>query len=423
MDNTVASASRDILRIKRRKYSHYAYRGLQFLARLGHESTPRNVLLYPAINDSDRLGNLLNRLGWYLPERTLRHDVEVLVPTDLDIEEVRSHTPPEQASYETTHLPLTRVNPAETPEKASAADALLTWDADYRTALTALRNLPKVEIVDPTYYSGFEPYNWGSFMDRLRTDPGDVSALFERLEIQAAAERAYVFATGPSLERAEEFTFEDDAVKVVCNSIVKNEDLLTHIAPDVLVFADPVFHFGPSRYANRFRSDAVRAIREHDCLAVIPERHRSLFAGHFPDVDLVGLESADVDTPIFPRHNDLRVMGTNNVMTWFMLPIASALADEVNIIGADGREEDETYFWDHNEDAQYDEDLMESAVECHTSFFRDEIYSDYYQNHCETLAAFLEYGESQGVTYRTLTDSHVDCLAERTVPETKPMVT
>lgn len=423
MENTVATASRDLLAIKRREYTHYAYRGLQLLVRHGDCPQPNDVLVYPAVEDADRLSDILNRLAWYLPERTLRSAIEIVVPTTHEFPSADDMALPAQAVYDTTHLPLKRINPGELREWAASADALLTWDADSRTNLTALRNLSKVELVDPEYYAGFEPYNWGVFSNRLRTDTGTGVTHLKRLEHKAAdAERAYVFATGPSLDRAEEMTFEEDAVTVVCNSIVKNNSLLEHIDPDILVFADPVFHFGPSRYAAQFRADAVRTLQKFDAIAAIPARHHSLFIGHFPDVDVVGLESVDTDTPIFPTHNNLRVMGTNNIMTWFMLPVASALVDEINIIGADGREETEDYFWEHNDDAQYDDDLMASAVECHTSFFRDEVYSDYYDQHCETLANLLEYGENQGKTYRVLTDSHVDCLAARTVEETKPMV-
>ncbi len=425
MENTVATASRNLLKIKRRKASHYAYRGLQLVTRRSRDTTPSRILLYPAVESRETLGDLTNRLAWYLPEPTLRDDVELVVGTDLDFEVADLPVPECQAAYTGEHLPLRTVSPATLGSEAQEADALLTWDATSRTSLTAVRNIPKVELVDPTYFSGVESYTWGTFSSELRHDSVDDSAQqFRQLQERAAsADRSYVFATGPSLSRAEEISFEDDALSVVCNSIVKDRELLEHIDPDVLVFADPVFHFSPNRYAATFRDDAAETLRTHDCLAVVPDRHRSLLVGHYPDLGVAGLESVDAPDPLFPTADDLRVMGTNNIMTWFMLPIASALTDEVNVIGADGREENSSYFWEHNEDAQYDDDLMAAAVDCHESFFRDRVYEDYYEQHCQTLAAFLEYGESRGITYNTLTESHVPCLSERTVPETKPMVT
>jgi hypothetical protein len=420
MEKSVATASRNLIAIKRRKYSHYAYRGLQLLLERDNRKL-QEVLVYPDIENASKLGELRNRLAWYLPPKTMNQDLNILVPTELPLG--AGSAPPNQGEYSTDHLPLQRVQPNNIDECAREADALLTWDATARTNLTALKNFRKIEIVDPDYYAGFESYNWGALTSKLRVDVGAGAEYFGALEERFCnSDRSYVFATGPSLSRAQEMDFEDNSLKIVCNSIVKNDEMLAHIEPDVLVFADPVFHFGPSRYAQRFREDAATALRRHDCLAVIPQRHRSLFAGYYPEINVVGLSSKDTATPLFPQRDSLEVMSTNNIMTWFMLPIASAITDEINIIGADGREKGESYFWEHNEDAQYDDDLMKSAVDTHKSFFRDEIYSDYYEQHCETLSSFIQHGELQGKEYRTLTDSHVDCLAERTVNETKPMV-
>src|SRR5213076_14180 len=61
-------------------------------------------------------------------------------------------------------------------------------------------------------------------------------------------DRAYVFGTGPSLARATEFDFSH-GVRIVCNSIVRNPELLAHIRPHFIAASDFVFHFGPSRYA------------------------------------------------------------------------------------------------------------------------------------------------------------------------------
>lgn len=424
MKDTVATASRDILAIKRREYSHYAYRGLQLVAQQFPDPNCNSVLLYPVINNESALSDLLNRLSWYLPERSIREDVKIQVPTDIDIEAAHSFDGDAQPDYETKHLPTSQIPPERTSEAADKANKLLIWDADSRSDLTAIRNLAKVEIVDPTYYSGVESYNWGTFTDELRS-PKQKATEKRLRELERKSrryERSYVFATGPSLSRAWEFDFEAGSVKIVCNSIVKNDELLDHIDPDVLVFADPVFHFGPSEYAETFRQDAVETIRKYDCLAVVPSRYLSLLSGHHPGINVAGLESVDVSHPLFPTHEDPRTMATGNIMTWFMLPIASSLTKNVNILGADGREESESYFWEHNEDAQYNDELMKTVVDCHPSFFRDRVYTDYYEQHCRTLSSFLDYGESRGIEYNTLTESHIGCLQERTVPETKPMV-
>ena len=42
---------------------------------------------------------------------------------------------------------------------------------------------------------------------------------------------------------------------MICNSIVKNHEFLKKSKPKYLCFADPIFHPGPSKYAEQFRKD------------------------------------------------------------------------------------------------------------------------------------------------------------------------
>jgi hypothetical protein len=58
---------------------------------------------------------------------------------------------------------------------------------------------------------------------------------------------------------------------------------------------------------------------------------------------------------------------------------------------------------------------MQTAVETHPSFFRDRVYTDYYQQHVETLTSMIEHAERRGKTFGSLTDSYVPSLATRRV--------
>jgi hypothetical protein len=102
-------------------------------------------------------------------------------------------------------------------------------------------------------------------------------------------------------------------------------------------------------------------------------------------------------------------------MTLFMLPIAMSLTSDVRIVGADGRKESSSYFWEHSDSAQYEDELMSTVAETHPSFFRDRVYEDYYQQHVDTLTEMIEYGERDGIGFVNLTNSYIPCLAERRV--------
>jgi hypothetical protein len=324
-----------------------------------------------------------------------------------------------QGRYSIEHLDIDFIEKDAVSDLLGSVDRILIHDLQRALCPEVFRHISRVEIVDPEFYLTVEADTWTRETTRLRENMNKISQRnFEKLEEKTTQCReSYVFATGPSLDRAFEFEFPEESLKIICNSIVQNDQLLSHINPDVLVFADPVFHFGPSQYADEFREDAVETLQTYDCIAAIPDFQQSLLAGHYPSIreQLIGIEPVKSTLPRFPSRNSLDVMATSNIMTLLMLPIASAVTDRVQIIGADGREQDDSYFWEHSEIAQYDDEIMQSAVETHPSFFRDRIYEDYYQKHVETLTNMIEYGEKHGVEYFSLTDSHIPCLSQRQI--------
>jgi len=416
MDSNIATASANLARIKRREFSYLGYRAIQkFLVSGTFPTAADSVSFIPTIESEESLGDILNRTSWYCPP-SVRKRVCIDVPVanhllDISLDDVP--VPDAQEHYVDDTLSV-RLHRRDTNTNA---DLFLVHDKHSRTSSVALRNLSRVRIVDPMYYSFIEANAWKEVSESIRQDEDNAStATFAELEAETEAhDDAYVFATGPSLDEAVEYDISDDALKIVCNSIVKNEGLVAHIDPDVLVFADPVFHFGPSRYAAQFRRDAARVLRNHDCLAVIPRQHRGLFVERFPDIadQVVGVRRIESDDFIYPNSSRLEVVGTGNIMTVFMLPIASALTENIYIIGADGRRESESYFWEHSDTAQYDDKLMNTVAETHPSFFRDRIYTDYYEEHVETLTEMIEDGEKRGQEYHSLTSSHVPCLQQR----------
>jgi hypothetical protein len=405
--SSVAAASKDVLRIKLRAADFHAFNLLgRFAPWTAERETVREVVLYPAFDSPADFGDVLNRLGWYFPAGTVG-GLDLTVSVRGDIATARDHVPEAQGTFDTDHLPLSNVDPQTLERRASAADRLLVWDSDARLSGSAIRNAANIDVVDPEFYSHVEPVTWGQVSAAARNGLPDRSrAVYESLERRAEDwDTSYVFATGPSLDRAFEHELPEDALSVICNSIVRGDDLLDHLQPDVLTFADPVFHFGPSEYAVQFREDAVRAIREYDLVAIVPEEYRELLVGHYPDLadHVVGMRSVYDDTIRFPTPESLRVMGTANIMTKLMLPVAPGLTNRVRIVGADGREENESYFWEHSEIGQYDDELMNTAFETHPAFFRDRVYTDYYEQYIEMLNRMIEFGEDKNINYESIT--------------------
>lgn len=194
---------------------------------------------------------------------------------------------------------------------------------------------------------------------------------------------------------------------------MKNEDFLQHIkGPDLLVFADPVFHFSPCEYAAMFRDDALKVVQKYKCFVMVPDFTVPLMLAHYPELQeyLIGMHTKnDFNIPNLEKYY---VKGSSNILTLYMIPVASSISQNIFIIGADGRKPDENYFWKHSSSAQYS-NLMQTAFDTHPSFFRDRVYTDYYDRHCKFLDKLLQYGESKGKKYISLTPSYIPALEKR----------
>jgi DNA-binding ferritin-like protein (Dps family) len=423
MENSVATASVNLFGIKRRKYTHKAFRGLQELSKKIKtlaENSPEDVhsiLLYPRIDSPSVFADLCNRLGWYLPAGSFDTcNVHILGKDTIASE---STPPGAQKEFQTDQLSIQFHSSSKAFCIAKAVDSILVWDKSNRLDTVTLPHIDNVNIVDPGYYSTIEPGTWSRVTNSIRHSRKDYSREnYQSLE-QSFQETnvSYVFGTGPSLDNVFELDIPTDALSIICNSIVRDDELLAHLQPDVLVFADPVFHFGPSRYADRFREDVVDTLRQYDCTAIIPKKFHSLFVGNYPELSdrIVSLESTSISEFIFPTHERLEVKATSNIMTLFMLPIAASLTEEIRIVGADGRKDNESYFWEHSDTGQYDDELMRTVAETHPAFFRDRVYEDYYDEHVKKLTELIEYSESQGIDIHSVTNSYIPALSERRV--------
>ncbi len=280
----------------------------------------------------------------------------------------------------------------------------------------------KLDASDPGYYAWTEGNVW---MKRFHTtlsleEAGQVEEISRRnfLRLEALSKNkseAVCFLTGPSFEEYRNFSFSPETLTVICNTIVRDEEFLEHIGdPDILTFADCVFHFGPSRYAAEFRRRAVEVVRRSGCFLVVPHETVPLILARYPDLheSVIGLRKAPV--PTFPSPANPAVMGTKSIVTYIMLPLASTLVDSVGFIGADGRDPKENYFWKHNPKVQF-KDLMDTVFETHPSFFRDRVYGADYHEHCKTFERLVRFGEEAGKRYFSLTPSFIPAMASRRV--------
>lgn len=367
--------------------------------KIAHSGTPiSHLALWPPVKTLAEWELLNERVTWYLPR-----DVKVTATSELE--------PPSPSRITTT----------DGTAHLSAAQRVLLWKWKSIFSPEIIRRIHLTEMGDPWFYSTVECDTWTKLFSRSssplveHTDRVSNKNFWAMKDALSGRRVSYVFTTGPSIASAKNFTYPQSAIKIICNSMVKDESLLEHIKPDVLTFADPVFHFSANRYSVEFRRLMLRCVEKFSCYCVVPAAYASLLLAHHPSLEnrIIGVHSDPEATDwLVPECNALTVKPTENILTMLMLPIAARLSDEINILGADGRKPDEKYFWKHNASTQMT-DLMSDVERMHPSFFRDRSYVDYYDKHCAIMSNWCERLEKDGKKITSLTTSYIPALATR----------
>ncbi len=363
----------------------------------------REICYYPKVNRKEKLLDIYRRVKWYMP-KSGENSASVYIDTDI-----REGGKPGN---------VVLVSDSDIQDYLKTSDIVLVWDKESLDDDVLKEYISKIYCVDETFYSVVESNIYrkvyyhclSASKQEYYTQLSKIN--YENMYIKNKDKKeAYIFGTGPSIENAYGFDFSN-GFNIVCNSIVKNKGLLRKINPDLLVFADPVFHFSPCEYAQKFREDVLETVSEFDCYCLTLNFTVPLMLAHYPE-----LRDRIIGIPInsrmnFPDLENFYVKSSSNILTLFMIPVASSICNDINILGCDGRQKGETYFWKHNNDTQYN-DLMKTVFDMHPSFFRDRVYEDYYKEHCEYLQLLIEYGESLGKKYRCLTPTYIPALKER----------
>src|ERR1019366_1732000 len=185
-------------------------------------------------------------------------------------------------------------------------------------------------------------------------------------------------------------------VRITCNSAVRDLARLHAFNPTIIAFTDPVFHFGPSRYAAQFRRDLTTAIEICDPVLLCGSAWVGPLLHLLPEVEdrLAVIPFGQGPKWRWPSDRHPTVRATGSVLTNLMLPIALMLADHVSVAGVDGRRASERYFWTHG--LQYSDDLMQSVFDAHPAFFRDSDYAAHYDRYCREIEELIQSAEACG---------------------------
>lgn len=317
-----------------------------------------------------------------------------------------------------------RIKLVEEPDKA---DVILVYRVSAAADLLAEYN-DKIYIVDPEFFYYIESSNWGALyyssfskgeLEVYRECSKQIFRKMRNENIKSKVRKGNIFCSGPSIN---EFIEHFDAYKgidrefnVICNSMVKDKEMLDVIKPSLLAFTDLNYYISPTAYCRQFMADVIEGWNKYHYYIAVHEYEVPLFLKHYPQFQgyVIGIANTSKER-CFPSEENLYVKNAKNIATEMMLPIASELCDEIGIFGCTGRVESETFYWQHNDRTQY-KDLMQSIFDTYPSLFRDQGYANYYKIHCQNVEHLLKYGEEKGKKYYNYTTSFIPALKERSL--------
>lgn len=283
-------------------------------------------------------------------------------------------------------------------------------------SIPLLQNIEKIAPISPTYYSISEISNWSSLyaMTLSRRKIEEYKRQFKNnlfiLKDNIENTQCWLFGSGPSIEIYSDLKIKENSFKIICNSIIKNKEFCRTIKPNVIACADPVFHFGHSKYAQQFRKDLIQGMKDLDLTVIMPSHHAYLFVQQYPEFKhkVIGVELSNQFN--LDLSKDLCVKSTDNILSLLLLPLASTFSKDVHLIGFDGKSPEQfDYFWKHHSNFQY-VSLMEDVKKEHPSFFSDRNYSTYSKSHEKTIKYIFNKFEALGIQVKSHAKSYIPSI-------------
>ena len=387
-----------------------------------------NIVFFPVFTDNRELTDHYYRLYWYLyPFRDKIDQITLLCECECSLGEFPDYLDPSLLDL-CGKMPAVQVVDVSSVQYLNVffkkCDVILLWKIDPeqpdKIPVSPVKSLLKSKRMFRVDHSA-ERFSGSFYLKISELFPDEIKKyvevsrdIFDDITEQCRSKKGYIFGTGPNLSLARNYDFSD-GVSIACNSMVRNRALLDRLRPPLIVIGDPIFHAGPSSYAAAFRSELVGALDRYDSYLIVPLRDYHIYKTYLPSrfhSRIAAIPYKNQEEPNLDLAKNFYVASTANVLTLFLIPLASTFFKDISLAGCDGRSLDEDgYFWGHDKASQFS-DQMEKIKQAHPAFFVID-YNDYYMDHCNTLGKWLTKAEEAGNTISNLTPSYIPALRDR----------
>lgn len=389
----------------------------------------RRILAIPIVEDLDAFGRLVAHLGHYLghvdPER-----VAVPVSDDL-VDRARAWLCAPSLPKGFDGAVLARIeairdrirlvgSTGDLDTQVRWSDLVLAWDVEAaaREPWASIRAERQPDITVHTI-------DW----QHVRDGAASIARAAEILAIGLTAQprtpelrvlldgfgsegRAYLIGSG---SRDEAFRHDlSDGVRIACDGVVLDDELMAHVRPHVVTIADPIFHFGPSTYAQRFQRVLVERAHTYDFAVVTTQRYQPLLQAHLPQLAdrIYGVRQGPATWwDNFDLRTHAAVRGYPNVLPMLMLPLAASMAPWIGLIGFERRAMNGEGLQHHDSTPELDEELLEVRLVHPGSFTADHASGD--AADLATIERLLSQLEERGHRVQCLGSSDIPALRRR----------
>tara|TARA_B100001121_G_scaffold310615_1_gene343187 strand:- start:1813 stop:2925 length:1113 start_codon:yes stop_codon:yes gene_type:complete len=287
------------------------------------------------------------------------------------------------------------------------------------TVLRYLFSLSRIRLIDKNFFLSseastrlrFQYYDFSSSVERDNYINLSVEN-FKRLKNLTHNKIIGILGTGPSYEIARDYFKENNLEIVSCNSSIYDDELW-NTGCKIFCFADPVFHFGTSSEAYRFKEMVIRRFNENKFYIICPIAAFPILSNDWKiDTNfIIGLQPLSKNFNI-GENTELFSPNTSNVLTEFMFPVAALVSKKIYLGGFDGRDLNEKNFWKYSEKTVQ---TLDEHKENHPSFFNDRNINKYYKRHVSNLSKQINDLEKEDYQIYNVTKSNIDILNERII--------
>ena len=385
------------------------------------------IVYYPAFDSEEELTSHYYRACWYFP-RENNHCKAVYLYKHKEISLKEKPEYMGQSNVSTDHIVI-RNDVSKLKRNAENAKVVLIWKKceDNFADLLKLKGVIVVNVAtndeDAVEYGRYCDLLWRYFKTdeekkNIIQDSYNKFVRYAEVIKKKGWKTGCVFGTGPSLETAKEFDFSE-CISVVCNSIVQNKELLSHISPQFITAGDVVSHLGVSLYAEVFRKDLVEYLQSSDAYYLTTAPFGYILLEQCAEIaHKIILVEQMTDEQNYDLTQLFGLPKLDSTFNIHMLPIIHTFCDNIFILGCDGKSKTRNNedFWAHAQEAQYF-DLVNTGHQCHPTFDINRKKNTYNRYQDSVLHSVMEGEKRHGKKYYTLQQSYIEALENRKLPD------